>query len=65
MAAAVNFLQLADVDLGVNGRGFQFYMAQELLDVPDVGAAFEHVRGAGVPQHVACFLCLTILPFPS
>ena len=53
MAAAVHFLKLADVDLGINRRRFQLLMAEQLLDIPDVLPAFEHVRRARVPQHVA------------
>ena len=53
MAAGVNFLKLFDADLGVNGRGVELFVAKQLLDEPDVGSVFQHVRGAGVPQHVA------------
>jgi hypothetical protein len=48
MAAGVDFLQLADVDLGIDRGGFQALVAKQLLDVTDVRAAFEHVGGAGV-----------------
>ena len=50
MAAAMHFLQLADVDLGIDRGGFEFFVTEQLLDVTDVRAAFEHVSGAGVPQ---------------
>jgi len=53
MTAGVDFLQLADGDFGVNGGGLQLLVSEQLLDVADVRAAFEHVRGAGVPQQVA------------
>jgi len=53
MAAGVDFLQLADGDFGVNGGRLQLLVSEQLLDVADVRAAFEHVRGAGVPQQVA------------
>ena len=52
MAAGVNFLKLFDADFGVNGRGVELFMAQQLLDEPDVSAVFQHVGGAGVPQDV-------------
>jgi len=48
VAAGVNLLQLADVDLGIDGGGFEFFVTQQLLDVADVRSTFEHVRGAGV-----------------
>jgi len=53
MAAGVNLLKLLDADLGVNGRGVEFFMPKQLLDEPDVRPVFQHVRGAGVPQDVA------------
>jgi len=53
MAAGVNFLKLFDADLGVNCRGVEFFMAEQLLDEPDVRPVFQHVRRAGVPQQMA------------
>ncbi len=50
MAAAVHFLQLADVDLGIDCGRLEFFVAKQLLDVTDVRAAFEHVGGARVAQ---------------
>ena len=47
MAAGVDFLELFDADFGVNRRGVEFFMPQQLLDEPDVGPVFQHVRGAG------------------
>jgi len=44
----VDGLKLVDVDLGVNGGGLQFLVTEQLLNEPDVCAAFEHVRGARV-----------------
>ena len=56
MAAGVNVEQLADRDLGVDGRRFQLFVPEQLLDVADVGSAFQHVGGAGVPEQVAAAL---------
>ncbi len=53
MTAGVDFLELADGDLGVDGGGLELGVSQELLDVPDVGPALEHVRGAGVTKELA------------
>ena len=58
MAAGVNLLKLFDADLGVNGRGIEFFMAEQLLDEPDVRPVFQHVRRAGVPQDVAAAFAL-------
>ena len=56
MATTMHFLELFDGDFGVNGGGLQFRMAEQLLDVADVGAAFEQVRRARVAQQVATAL---------
>jgi|GEM_PF-4095256 len=53
MAAAVNFLQLTDIDLGIDGGGLEFCVAQELLNLPHVDTTFQHVRRARMPNHVA------------
>ena len=53
MATGVNFLKLFDADLGVNRRGVEFLMPQQLLDEPDVRPVFQHVRRAGVPEQMA------------
>ena len=45
--------ELLDADLGVNGGGFELLVAEELLDEPDVGPAFQHVGGAGGADQVA------------
>ena len=47
---AVDGFQLLDAHLGVNGGGFELFVAEELLDEADVGTAFQHVGGAGVTQ---------------
>lgn len=43
---AVDGFQLLDAHVGVDGRGFELFVTQELLDEADVRAAFEHVGGA-------------------
>jgi NAD(P)-dependent dehydrogenase (short-subunit alcohol dehydrogenase family) len=54
MAPGVDFLELPDIDLGVNGGRLKLLVAEQLLDISDVGPAFEHERGAGVPEHASC-----------
>jgi len=49
----MNQLQLLDTHLGVDRRGFEFLMPEQLLDVADVRSTFEQVRGAGVPEQMA------------
>ena len=49
----VNLLQLLDADLGVNGRGVEFFVSQQLLDEADVRPDLQPVRGAGVARDVA------------
>ena len=49
----MNELELADAYAGVDGGGLEVFVAEQLLDVADVGPAFEHVRGAGVAEQVA------------
>jgi hypothetical protein len=53
MTAGVNLLKLFDADLGINRGRVEFFMAEQLLDEPDVRPVFQHVRRAGVPQDVA------------
>lgn len=53
MAAGVDFEELADRHLGIDGRRFELLVPQELLDVADVGPTLQHVRGAAVPEQVA------------
>jgi hypothetical protein len=52
MAPGVDGLEFLDADVGVDGGGFELGVSEELLDVADVRAAFEHVRGAGVAEQV-------------
>ena len=49
----MDFEQLLDAYFRVDGRRVQLRVSKQLLDVTDVRAAFEHQRGAGVPQQVA------------
>ena len=52
MAPAVDGLEFLDADVGVNGGGFELGVSEELLDVADVRAAFEHVGGAGMAEQM-------------
>ena len=45
-------LEVEGLDPGVDGGGVETGVAEELLDVPDVGAALQQVRRAGMPQIV-------------
>ena|GEM_PF-3615752 len=56
MASGMDFLQLTDIDLSINGGGFKFYVAQELLEVPDVA-----------PPSNMCVaqVCLIMWPLPG
>ncbi len=45
-------LEFLDAYVGVDGGGFELGVSEELLDVADVRAAIEHVRGAGVAEKV-------------
>ena len=44
--------KILNVDLGVERRGFDEAMAEELLYVPDVGTSSKQVCRTGVPQSV-------------
>ena len=50
MTPAVDFLQLEDAHLGVDRGGVEVLVSEQLLDVADVGSAFEHVGSAGMTQ---------------
>ena len=52
MVHPMNRLQIRDIDLRVDLRCLQACVPEQLLDMADVGAAFEHVRCAGMPQAV-------------
>ena len=52
----VDFLELANADLGVNHRGVQPGVAQHRLDEPNVRAVFQHQRGHRVPKQMATAL---------
>ena len=45
-------------DFGVDRRGVELLVSEQLLDETDVGPVFQHVRGAGVPQDVAAAFAL-------
>ncbi len=52
VAASVDFAQSFDVDVGVNLRGFEAGVTQQLLHVANVRASAMHVGGAGVTEEV-------------
>lgn len=54
MATRDHFLQVADVDVGVNLSGSQTPVAEQLLNLPDVGLALKQVRGERMAQRVRC-----------
>ena len=51
----VNGLELLDADLGVNGGGFEVLVAEELLVVLDVSAAFEDVDGTVLAHQMTTY----------
>ena len=53
MRRAVDLLKLADRHLRVDLRRLQIGVAEHRLNEADIGAAFEHQRRHGVPEHVA------------
>ena len=53
MATRVDLAELGDRDGGVNLRGVEALVAEELLDEADVGAVLQHVRGARVAEQMA------------
>ena len=53
MAAGVDVAEGVDVDVGVDLRGFHARVAEQFLDVADVGPAAVHVGRAGVAEEVA------------
>jgi len=52
MTTGVDLLKVINGDAGVNLGGLQRFMAQKFLDVPDRGAVFQHMSGAGMPEGV-------------
>ena len=52
MAAGDDLSEVLDGDAGVEGRGVDALVAEQGLDVADVGAAGEKMRRAGVAQDV-------------
>jgi len=52
VTACVNKLKLLDAHFGIDRRGFEFFMPEQLLDVTDVRPAFEQVRCARMPEQM-------------
>jgi hypothetical protein len=50
VAASVDFAQSFDVDVGVNLRGFEAGVTQQLLHVANIGTTAMHVGGAGMAE---------------
>ena len=50
MAFPVGLLQVADGEPGVVAQGFQGFVAQQVLDVVDVGAAADEFGGAAAAE---------------
>jgi len=50
MGAGVNVAQLADVHLGINLGRFEAAVTEQLLDISDVRAVFQHVGRATVAK---------------
>lgn len=48
MSQLMDLLELMDIDLGIDFRGFQVGVTEHLLDVADVRAVFEHLTPAQV-----------------
>ena len=46
MSSGVDGFEFVDADLRIDGGGVQVGMSEQVLDVADIRAAFEHVRGA-------------------
>jgi hypothetical protein len=53
MRARMDFAKLHDGYIGVDLRGVEPGVSEQLLDEADVGPVFEHVGGAGVAQQMA------------
>ncbi len=50
MALAVGLQELAEVEMNVFLRGGQAFMAQQLLNDPQVRPPAEKMRGEGMPE---------------
>ncbi len=48
----MDFLKLFNRDFGVNGRGVEFLVPEQLLNEADVGPVLEHVCGATVCKNL-------------
>lgn len=53
MGQCMHRLQSANGDMGVNLRRRQLRVPQDRLDVPNIGAVFQHMRGHRVAKRVA------------
>ncbi len=53
MRGRVDLLQLADRHVRIDFRGREFGVSEHLLDVADIGSAFEHQRCHRVAERVA------------
>lgn len=49
----MDFLQLKDAHFRINGGGLELHVSEQLLDVANVGAAFQQVGRAGVAEEMA------------
>ena len=50
MRRLMNRFELINTHLGINLRGIEVFMAQQLLDKPYVRPVLQHVRGTGVSE---------------
>lgn len=53
MAPGMDFLQVFDAHFGIDGGCVQPGMPEQLLDDPNVGAAFQHPGGTSVSEQMA------------
>ena len=45
MGPGVDFAELVDAHFGVDGGGFELFVAEQLLDEADVGSVVVHLGG--------------------
>jgi hypothetical protein len=53
VGGGVDLLEVADGDVGVDLGGGYVGVAEEVLDVAEIGTVFEHQGGGRVPEEVA------------
>ena len=53
VTAAVDFTQGVDVNVGVDLRGFDAFVAEHFLHIADVGTATVHIGGTRMTPKVA------------